>query len=133
MSNREKWNFNYTVGNVLVGAQKKLDRHKARLDWWDGQKQEVFQKIRDEGVEIDESLADVISNSYNRGPTVQIRNDLIKDMQECVAKIREHRAKVDGYLAWVKVLVDQDDSHDLELNHADWLYFFGDQPVDEDV
>lgn len=83
-------------------------------------------KVRAEGIEIDESQAQrsSISNTYGRGPSVTIRNDLVKDLQECVEKIREHRHKTDGYNAWVQVLGDAPADATYELNHADWLYFY---------
>jgi hypothetical protein len=130
--NREKWNFSYRVDAILAGAIKKVAHHKARLRWWEEQKQEIMAKIRAEGIEIDESLAAAsggraafVSNTYGRNPTVQIRNDFVQDLAECVGKIREHRSLADDYAAWVQVLGAQKSDMMHELQHDDWMFFFG--------
>jgi hypothetical protein len=128
--NRDKWNFSYRVDAILDGAVRKLAHHKARLRWWENQKDEIMARIKSEGIEIDESLAAggaraMLSNSYGRNPTVQIRNDFVNDLGECVGKIREHRNRTDDYSAWVQVLEAQKPDMMHEMTHDDWLFFFG--------
>jgi len=122
--NRNTWEFHRSAEEVYQGASNKHDHHVGRLAWWEDKKKEVVAKIRAEGIEIDESLADQISNSYNRGATVMIRVDLQQDLQECVGKIKEHRARAAEYAGWMEVLKRQG-THQYALHHDDWLYFFG--------
>lgn len=122
--NRDNWLFPYTADKLLAAATAKREHHDARLLWWEDKKASVIEAVKAEGIEIDESLADITSNSYGRGATVQVRNDLVRDLQECVSKIREHRGKASDYSAWVQVLSSQGQAT-LALHHDDWLFFFG--------
>lgn len=124
MTARTGWEFNYKASDVLRGATDKLNHHKARTEWWAKKKAETVARIRSEGLEINESVADLHSNSYNRGASVQVRNDLMRDLQECGEKGREHREKSDDYAAWVQVLESQGEAH-FPLHHDDWMFFFG--------
>ena len=121
---RTSWEFPYTADKLLDAAKAKYDHHSVRLKWWEDKKAQVIETVKAEGIEIDESLADIISNSYHRGPSVQIRTDLVRDVQECVSKIQEHRAKIEDYDAWMQVLSSQGQAS-FNLNHDDWLFFFG--------
>lgn len=121
---RTAWEFPYTADRLLSAATGKCAHHADRLKWWENKKTSVVEMVKAEGIEIDESLADLTSNSYQRGATVQIRNDLVRDLQECVGKIREHRTKVDDYGAWMQVLASQGQST-FNLHQEDWLFFFG--------
>lgn len=124
--NRDKWTFPYTADKLLEAATGKKAFHEGRLQWWTDKRKEVEDKIRSEGIEIDETLADQagkFSNSY-RGPQVQIRNDLVTDLDECVTKQKEHRSHIQHYDAWMQVLASQGQST-FNLNQDDWLFFFG--------
>jgi hypothetical protein len=129
MSLRRDWEFPYQASKVLEGAKKKLAHHKDRLDWWRTKRDESMALIKDGGIEIDEGVAGVeyskLSN-YQR-PQVQIRDDLLRDLNECVTKTKEHRRHVDAYGAWVEVLAEQG-SRELKLDQEDWLYFFSEAP-----
>lgn len=130
---RNDWEFPYSIGELNIASKVKHDHHMARLQWWNDKKAETIDKVKAEGIEIDESLADQISNSYGRGAQVQIRNDLVKDLQECVSKIREHRERVTEYDAWLQVLSAQSATRQLLLNQNDWLFFFGEQTTGKQV
>ena len=121
--NRDKWKFSYSVESILNKTQAKKSLHEERLAWWEAKKIEVMDKVKADGLEIDESLATTISNSYARGPQVQIRADLLEDLQECVGKIKEHRGKVEEFSAWEAVLNSQSPRDMLELNYDDYLFF----------
>lgn len=122
--NRTQWIFSYPANTLFDAAMEKRRHHAERLGWWEQKKAEVVTTIRAEGIEVDESLADLISNSYQRGGTVHVRADLVRDVQECVQKIREHRAKVEDYDGWAQVLSSQG-STTFGLHQEDWLFFFG--------
>jgi hypothetical protein len=122
MAKRHEWKFEYTSDEVLVGVNVKLKHHRSRYNWWLDKKDEVMKIVREEGLEIDESVAQGYSNS-GRGPQVMVRVDLQRDLTECVQKIDEHKRKVAEYESWEEVL--RANSQSLKLNQDDWLYFFG--------
>ncbi len=128
MTNRNLWKFSYTADRLLAAAMAKKTWHAGRLEWWTQKRDEVKESIRADGIEIDESVADGTEgykfSSSHRAPSVNIRNDLVTDLNECTAKITEHRNRIKEYDSWVQVLESQGQSS-LELNQADWLFFFG--------
>lgn len=124
---RDEWEFPYGAEILNDAATKKNAHHFERQKWWENKKQEVMTTIKSEGIEIDESLAGEYvgkMSNYSRGTTVMVRNDLQKDLDECVAKIKEHRNKAEGYAAWTEVLSVQKGMV-FNLHQEDWLYFFG--------
>lgn len=120
--NRDKWIFNYKSSTVLEAAIAKKDFHTGRLEFWRGKKDEAKAKIKAEGIDFSESVSDIFSNNYHDA-SVKVDNQLLKDFQECVHKEKEHHGKVEEYESWCKVLSTA--SQSLELNHEDFLYFFG--------
>lgn len=123
MMNRQNWKFPYTAEVLCEAARKKVDYHKSRVTWWTDKQAETLAKIKESGIEVDTSLANLVSNTYSRGMSVSINDVLQRDMQECVGKIVEHRAKVEDYSAWVEVLESQGKAH-FDLHQEDWLFFF---------
>lgn len=129
MANRSQWKFTYPADKLLAAATAKMSWHEERLKWWATKRDETKDKIRSEGIEIDESVAfgtdNYLSNkSTHRGPQVTIKNDLLTDLNECSQKVSEHQEKIKGYDAWMQVLASQGQAT-LELHQDDWLYFFG--------
>lgn len=127
--NRDDWKFPYTADKLLAAATDKKAFHEGRLTWWEGKRKEVEATIRSEGIEIDESVAANFGGTYSnaglgRGAQVNIRNDLVRDLQECVGKTSEHREKVKQYDAWAQVLASQGQAS-FDLHQDDWLFFFG--------
>ncbi len=120
---RESWEFPYTADKLLEAATAKSTFHTERLNWWESKKTEVLNTIKAEGLEIDESVALGYSNS-GRNTSVNIRNDLLKDLNECTQKTSEHKVKLQDYDAWIQVLASQGQSS-FPLHQQDWLFFFG--------
>lgn len=126
--NRDEWKFTYTADKLFGAAEAKKAWHMERLKWWSDKRKDVEATIRSEGIEIDESVAagsiNYASNSIHRGPSVNIRNDLVRDLSECVTKTQEHEGKIRDYDAWMQVLASQGQVS-LDLHQDDWLFFFG--------
>ena len=132
--NRTKWEFSTPANEILAAVAIKHAHHSARLSWWTTKREETIAKIKSEGLEIDDSLAaglragtasnDVNTLSYGRGPTVQIRTDLMRDLRETLEKIDQHRNTLHEYETWRQLLSTQG-STALALNSDDWWYFFG--------
>ncbi len=126
--NRTSWKFSYQADKLLEAAELKRNWHEGRLNWWVKKREEIKDKIRAEGIEIDESVAYddehyKFSSNVNRGPSVNIRNDLVVDLNECVSKVKEHQAKIRDYNSWIQVLASQGQAS-FDLNQDDWLFFF---------
>lgn len=125
-ANRGQWKFPYTADKLLAAANTKVEFHKARLAWWEDKKASVLATVKAEGIEIDESVAagEGYGKSYSRHESVTIRDDLVRDLSECVSKVKEHRGKVADYGGWAEVLASQGQAT-FDLFQGDWLYFFG--------
>ena len=125
---RTEWKFNYRADQLAEAAQQKLRFHEERLTFWRQKKQDVMTTIRAEGLEVDEKIATSFSNpksrDWQRGAQVMVRNDLQKDLEECLEKLEWHTARRDEYDGWYQVLCAQADKQ-LELDIQDWLFFFG--------
>lgn len=132
---RNEWKFTYPATKLHEAAQAKMKYHEERLAFWTEQLNKTKEKIKSEGIEIDESLAEdakapamrmsAVSN-YGRQPSAQIRNDLLNDLNETVEKRIEHRNKLKKYSAWSQVMDSQRSAgHAYELTQDDWMFFFG--------
>lgn len=144
---REKWEFSYQANVLADAAKQKVVHHQERLRWWLERKEQAIATLRQEGIAIDESLIERedfagapmggAASTLNfrsadyRPPTVQVRSDLVRDLNEAVAKLREHEIKIAAYDGWEQVLRAQGENLRLMLQHDDWLFFFG-RPVKED-
>jgi len=128
---RNEWKFDYTASTLANAAQEKVRIHQERLNWWTTKREEVMTTIRAEGLEIDERL--VFSSralspkvrDFDRGAEIMIRNDLKKDLDECLKKLGLHTAKLSEYKSWQQVLTANPENR-LSLDVADWQFFFGD-------
>ena len=124
---RNEWKFDYTAAKLADAAQTKIDWHTERLNWWKGKKDEVFATIRAEGLEVDEKISlgfdNPKSRDWDRGAQVMIRNDLQKDLDECMQKLQTHTHQLNEYRGWHQVLVANPENR-LSLDINDWLYFF---------
>lgn len=127
MTFRASWRFPYTADKLLKAATDKKGFHETRKAWWETKRDEIKADIREKGLEIDESIAHgspKFSASNYRDPIVQINNEMLRDLQETLEKVREHGDKVKDYDAWCQVLASQGQVT-FDLNHQDWLFFFG--------
>ena len=125
---RKEWKFDYTASKLAEAANIKLQHHQERLTWWKDKKEQVITQIRAEGLEIDESIAleyiSPKSRDWERGAQVMVRNDLKKDLDECLKKLAYHAGLTEDYSGWYQVLSANPEAR-LSLDHEDWLFFFG--------
>jgi len=128
--NRDEWTFPYSASVLHKASAAKHAFHSDKRDWWHGKQVEKIELIKAEGIEVDESVIfekhelSTYNSTSGRLPNVSIRNDLLRDVQECVGKVREHTAKMKEYDAWMQVLASQGESM-FNLHQDDWLFFFG--------
>ena len=125
---RTDWKFDYTATKLGEAAQAKINWHTDRLEWWKTKKDQVFATIRKEGLEVDEKISMGFSNpksrDWERGAQVMVRNDLQKDLEECLQKLQAHTKQLNEYNGWNQVLVANPENR-LSLDIDDWLFFFG--------
>lgn len=129
--NRSIWKFPYTAGALLAAVEAKLEFHKSRLQVWTIKRDETKAKIKEHGIDFDESLADQMqsySNSFAGRGNIKIDTKLSADFFECKSKVDEHTGKVKEYEGWVQVLAVSSKVNPMpvfELHQDDWLFFFG--------
>ncbi len=125
---RQDWGFDYTAAKLADAADQKKGFHQERLDWWKTKRMEVMTTIRSEGLEIDEKIALEYRNpkqrDWNQGSQVMVRNDLQRDLSECLEKLGHHTQQLQQYDGWQQVLVANPEAR-VKLDIDDWLFFFG--------
>lgn len=136
---RDKWEFQYSGDELLAACKVKIEHHQARLTWWEDQKKLTMEKVKAEGISIEESIGDRkyggqtrmsagASNPWDdeRDPQIRVRIDLQRDLTESSRKIREHTEKLQAYRGWEQVFGAPTQSlYARQLDYDDWLYFFG--------
>lgn len=125
---RDDWEFEYTARKLAVGATAQREFRLSRVQWWSAKKEEIMTKIRESGVQINESVAASMSYMSNTTqaiqPTVSIDQNLQRQLAECHQKIQSHQQAAAEYDGWIQVLEANAEARQ-RLTHADWLYFFG--------
>ena len=125
---RQDWGFDYTATKLAEAAARKQAFHQERLDWWKAKRVEVMNIIRSEGLEIDEKIAleyrSPKARDWDRGSQVMVRNDLQKDLSECLEKLSHHTQQLQQYDGWQQVLAANPEAR-VTLDIDDWLFFFG--------
>ncbi len=125
---RDQWRFEYTAGKIAQAAAAKMKYHAERFDWWRAEREAVLQKIREEGLEIDEKIVLGYSSpkarDWENGARVSIRDDLRSKLEQCQSKLTLHQSKKIEYEGWHQALSANPDVA-LRLNIDDWLYFLG--------
>lgn len=125
--NRQEWEFEYTAAKLADAARKQRDYRESRVVFWKEKYAEVMKEVREAGIEVSESVAAGVSNTYSTkmvGPQVMVRHDLQTKLTECHSKVQEHERASREYNGWAQVL-DANPETRLRLHHDDWLYFFG--------
>jgi len=124
---RDEWKFDYTAGRLAQATAEKVAYHQDRLQFWRTTREGVMATIRAEGLEIDEKIVLSFRNpkgrDWDRGAEVMIRNDLQKDLVECLEKLQWHTTKLEEYAGWQQVLEANPENRQA-LDIEDWLFFF---------
>ena len=124
---RNDWKFHYSASTLASVAQQKLDFHEERMTFWKSKKAGVINLIRSEGIEVDEKIVlgfrSPKERDWERGAKVMVRNDLQRELEECMEKLGYHAGKIRDYAGWQQVLsANHEDKLDLDIE--DWLFFF---------
>ena len=125
---RKDWKFDYTASKLAEAAKTKHLHHQERFEWWKEKRDQVMAEIRKDGLEIDEKIAlEYVSpkrRGWEQGAQVTVRNDLKRDLNECLEKLAYHTGLMADYHGWHQVLGANPEAR-LSLDHEDWLFFFG--------
>lgn len=125
---RKEWKFDYTASKLAEAAKAKHLHHQERFEWWKEKRDQVMAEIRKDGLEIDEKIAlEYVSpkrRDWEQGAQVTVRNDLKRDLNECLEKLAYHTGLMNDYHGWHQVLNANAEAR-LSLDHDDWLFFFG--------
>lgn len=122
---RDDWSFEYEANELAKAAAEKADMHAGKKKWWEDKKAEVMQKIRESGIEVHDSVAASYSSTKGfQSPHIKIDGTLQDDLSETVNKISVHDRLLNEYQGWMQVLASNPKMR-MDLDHDDWLYFFG--------
>ena len=53
---RDEWVFTYQIETIAEATTSNLEFHQERFKWWKDKKEQVMAKIREDGLEIDETI-----------------------------------------------------------------------------
>ncbi|MGH8041532.1 MAG: hypothetical protein ACREPN_05760 [Rudaea sp.] len=124
---RDQWRFEYAAGKLAEAAAVKMKFHRERLEWWKTKRKEVMDKIRSEGLEIDEKIAvgyvSPKAQDWQRSSQISVRDDLRSNLDECQTKLSHHTTQLRDYDGWHQALSANPDVP-LRLHIDDWLFFF---------
>jgi hypothetical protein len=126
--NRQNWKFRYKVTDIQAAVDLKIDKHTKKLKWWEDKKAETMTKVKETGIGVQDSVAASYSNTKGfMGARVVIDETLQAELTECHNKIMDHYDRLNEYKAWGEVLkgTTADTAPVLELDHSDYLFFFG--------
>lgn len=140
---RMEWAFTRKSQEILEGSKKQQEYHQSRLEFWEDMKEKVHQKIKEDGIQITDSILQrkslalagggfenmninqrySSSNAPARGASVDIKQEYVEDMNECETKISYHRKKVSEYTSWVSFFSGPTPL-EVNLNYEDHQFFF---------
>lgn len=127
MSNRKNWEFEYTAGDLAQAATAKKAFHEETLVFWKQKKNGVVAEVKEKGLEVSESLADLAYTSNlsgGMGARLVVKNEYQEQLNECHAKIVEHTTKVKEYDGWIQML-EANSKNRISLDIDDYLFFYG--------
>lgn len=123
---RHEWTFKYAGWKLAEAAIEQRAYREQRLAEREKKKEAAEQQIRWNGIEITESIAEKLANYSNPGfgPQITVDQKLLREYSECIEGIKRNRELLRQYDGWIQVLQANPDQQ-LELDHEDWLFFFG--------
>lgn len=140
MTLRHEWEFEYNGAQLAEAAALQRDFRITRVKVWEDQKAAVIQRIRESGINVNDSLVERLRNNPDqakylgtqarRGAQITIDETMQTDLDECFLKINEHMRLRNEYAAWCQVFTANPDAH-VKLHHDDWVYFFLRSVTDE--
>ena len=95
--NRDNWEFQFTVAEVMTGVTKKIDHHSTRQAWWENELEqaEASEGRRERRNSVGEELV-VVGDP-----------ELANRVKECSKSIRRHTDRRQDYETWHRVLASQ--------------------------
>jgi len=120
---KSKWKFSYKATELAEGAKKKIISAGKKFKWWEEKKKELLAKVP-EGITVEESVGATYSNIKGYAPQVVIDVTLQRNLSETHQRLINLDSTIREYDGWVQVL-EANSTQTLELDHDDWLYFFG--------
>lgn len=128
---RQDWKFDYPAVTLAKAAQEQRAYRLERVKVWEKKKAQLLVKIKKTGVSLKESVSEKMSTANystravgRSGITIQVDETMQEDMDEIMGKIKLHKELAGVYDAWMQILF-ANKSKLLELNHGDWMFFFG--------
>lgn len=135
-SNREDWEFSFTIAKVLEGARGQLEFRQGRVKHWTAHQDKIMEEVKEKGLSIHipeaMKLSSMQMSNYStrsrNGAQIMVDPTLQENLNEAWSKIQHHSEKVQEYEGWVQFLQAGKQDDTLKLTHHDWMYFFGKLP-----
>jgi hypothetical protein len=99
ISNREYWEVAFPLSEVIAAAKVKVHFHESRVSFWYAEEDKARTVADSFHSELESSLAGAkTSNSYHGNQKYDAH------VEDCKAKVREHKEKVERYKAFHRLL-----------------------------
>lgn len=125
-TNRQDWEFEYTVSAVLAACEMRIAYHRSRVAHWTEKFNEVKTSLP-ETISIDGAeefmIASSVSNSSYGAPRLRLDPELERRFTAATRKVMEHRQNAEIYDRWVSVLKTELASRTMRLKMADVEFF----------
>lgn len=116
---RRDWKFQKTAVELAEAAQERCSYHMKRHSFWEEERDKAQAEINAAGVKV-------VSRPISGGERHDVVADptLLDRLWECEKKMIDHSNRSNEYAQWYAALKTVD-ARTLELDHDDWLFFFG--------
>jgi len=121
---KSEWKFTYKASDLAAGAKAKKATTETKFNWWEEVRKKLMLSLPDSLQVVDSSASSYSSIKGGFGPQVSIDPKLQLQLNEAHQRLIQLDQTIREYDGWIQVL-EANSTQSLELNHADWLFFFG--------
>lgn len=125
---RNDWKFTRSLEEVLAAARAKMNQDASRSKFYTNQKSIVMEQLKQQGLKVTEALAaqysEDVTTFANQRLSVGLDKELQDKVQQCSRKAAEHDTKMREFERWVNLLESGAQDRMLELDFADYSFFF---------
>lgn len=121
---RSEWSFEYQAGDLLEAANKEFDKRIERIDYWKEKREEVLNRLKDEGLEITNwNSGSETKLSAGSAIDVQFDQKLIGRLRECEKYLEKARNEKKEFAMWIQAFSDRQSGEGFKLHAQDIAYF----------
>ncbi len=121
---RTEWEFEYQAGDLLAAAQKEFDRREERIEYWKEQREQVLEKLKNEGLDITRwNEGEYTKASVGTRIDVGFDAKLMGRLQECQKYLERAREEKKEFAMWIQAFGNCQDTQGFKLDAPDISYF----------